>query len=281
MIYHLTTDGPKLCRAIKRDCPLGTKHFEELSLAQESFESSLGAQYGLEGKPKEVAFDELFTRENFDRDRYLAETKQFFDQVSADELEALKGYTATRYGDVNSALYEGKARRKAIAQEVRALDAALEKAPAAPKELWRSLSGRTLPQEFNAKKHKVGEIIHFPGFTSTSETPDALMHIPTDTDYYMSEVPSSEWEHDPNFTYRVTPTTQYTEGAARNVLFKIKAKKAAPVSTLRSVLAEEEWLLPRDTKFRLVAVHRNVNIGDLEHIRFKRARAQVYELEEI
>jgi len=281
MIYHQTQEGPKPCRAKKRACPIGGKHFESLELAQAAYEAELSNEFGFDGKPRELSFGSLFQRPVFDESKYLHETAEFFKNLSEEEIEALKGYTSFRYGELNGALYEGKARKKSIVSDVKALDSALLKAPKAPELLWRSLSGRTLPTEFNNKKHKVGEIIHFSGFTSTSETPDALMHIPNDTSYYMEDVPSDEWETDPNFTYRVVPTKDYTEGPARNVLFKIHAKKAAPVSSLRSVLAEEEWLLPRDSKFRIVAVHRNVNIGELNHLRSNNTRAQVYEIEEV
>lgn len=37
--YHLTPDGPKLCRAVKRACPLGDNpHFTELGEAQHAYE---------------------------------------------------------------------------------------------------------------------------------------------------------------------------------------------------------------------------------------------------
>lgn len=280
-IYHLTEDGPKPCRALKRACPLGGKHFENFEEAQLGYEDSMGLEYGFSDTPLKVNFSELYNQPLFQEGRYLSESKEFFSKLTEDETEALKGYTSVRYGDLNSALYGGRSRKKSIQVEIKALDAALSKSREAPKNLWRSLSGRDLPQNFNAENHQVGEVIHFSGFTSTSETPDALMHIPSDTVFYMAEVPFEDQKTDPTNEYKVLPSKEYTDGRALNAIFKINAKRAAPVSTLRSVLAEQEWLLPRDLNFRITAIYRNVEIGELEGIRSQGTRAQVYEIEEI
>lgn len=279
MRYHLTEAGPKRCVA-KKGCPLKGEHFDSEASAYQAFEA-LQEDYSVLSKNTKKLFQDHFESAAFDEAGYRSKAQSFLQERTTEEIDALKGYVISDYDPINSALYSGKRKNTTVASLVRNLDSALEKAPEAPTTLWRSLSGFDLPKDFIAASHKVGDVIQFKGFVSTSETVDALMHIPSDVSIYMKEHPDDDWPTDPNFKYRVVAPEEYTDGAARNVLLKINAKKAAPVSALRDTVAEQEWLLPRGKKFKVRAIHQNVDISDLENIRNRGTRAQIFELEEV
>jgi hypothetical protein len=281
MTYHLTDDGPKPCKASVRACPLGGEHFEELKDAETAFEAQQPGMASLKRTVPTIAFSELFEQPDFSEDDYRKRSTDFLSELSVDEVQALADYTLSDYADLNEALYKGNSRKKRVKELVTHIDSAMKSAPEAPKNLWRSLSGFDLPQQFIGEGKAVGDVVAMKGYTSTSQTPDALMHIPSDTSFYMREVPEDLQERDDHFIPRLVPSKEYTEGPARNVLLKINTKKAAPVSTLRSTVNEQEWLIPRGKKFRIVAIHRSVDIGELEYIRGRGTRAQVFELEEI
>ena len=195
----------------------------------------------------------------------------------------MKLYTADGYEEINKHLY-GTSKLKGIAQIKKNLDSALQKTPDAPTELWRSVSGGFDYSKELIENAKIGTIIDMPGYLSTSETAHGLMHLPNDTEIYIKETPKDHVQVKPHPTIprlKMTDTPEeYTHGSARNVIFKIKAKKAAPVSTLRHVNAEQEWLIPRGKKFKVINIHRNVEIGELENFR-EGIRSQIIEIEEI
>lgn len=284
MNYHLTDDGPKRCSASKRPCPLGGQHFSNVGEARTAYEVLHTTLMSLKRSTNKVLakkiFDDLFERPDFSEEVYRAKAKEFFDQCSEDETDALRGFANSSYYDINLALYGGKGRKK-VANLIHALDSALLKAPEPPKALWRSLSGFDLPRDFIKEGHEAGETITFKGYMSTSETPDALMHIPNDLAFYMKDTPSDEWVDDPNRMFGVLAGKEYTDGPALNAFFKINAKQAAPVSVMRQTVNEQEWLIPRGKRFRITKIHRNVSVGDLKYLRSSDTRAQIFELDEI
>jgi len=281
MTYHLTDAGPKPCKASVRACPLGGEHFEELKDAETAFEAQQPGMTSLKRNPPMKDFDELFGRGSFDENAYRAIAKAYFSERTTEETEALAEYAMSSYYDINEALYGGMRKKPAIAAWIRHLDSALKEAPTPPKELWRRLRGVDTSGIFIGNGHSEGDVIQLKGYSSTSETADALSYIPSDAEFYMRDVPEEEWERDPKFIYRILPSKEYTEGPARNVILKINAKQAAPVSVTRDTVNEQEWLIPRNKKFRIVKIHPNVNVGKLEHVRNRNTRAQVFELEEI
>jgi hypothetical protein len=282
MTYHLTDDGPKPCTATVRACPLGGEHYQTVAEADGAFEALQPGFIGLKrNNPPLVQFDELFEKKEFDEEAYRAVAKEYFANLSADETEALASYAMSSYYDINEALYNGKRRNKKVAAWVRSIDSALQSAPKPPEEVWRRLRGADTSENFLAEEHKEGDVLKLKGYSSTSETADALSQIPTDVDFYMRDVPSEDWDFDPNFKYTVVPSRKYTEGAARNVIFKLRANSAAPVSVTRSTTNEQEWMIPRGKKFRIVKIHPNVDLAPLKRGGKFSTRAQIFELEEV
>ncbi len=221
----------------------------------------------------QVSFDNIYARPSFDEQRYMNEAQLFISELSNEEKEALKDYVISGYQSMNEALYSGKS----LTNTIKLVDSALAKYKGDhPDILWRSIIGSTARLYDNTK---VGDVIEFKGFTSASETPDALMLIPNDLSIYMNETLSSEWETEGN-SYRVKLPKSFSDKSPSNVLFQIKSKRAAPVSEFRSTLAEEEWLIPRGKQFRVIGIHANVAIGNLNHL-YNGTRARVIELQEI
>ena len=224
--------------------------------------------------PEELKLDE----EKFDDHKYVWECTKFLKTLTPEELESTNRYVQEAYYPINDTLYGNRPSKEEIRQHIKNLDSALSKAPEAPPLLWRSLSGFDLPTLFQSKNHQPGDIIEFKGYTSTSQTPSALMHIPNDLTWYMRETPDEEYEYHPQLKYRVMLPSTYSETPAKNVLFMIKTRKAAPVSVLRGVTAEQEWVLPRGLKFRITKIHENRTLtGSLMR---NNTRATIYEIEE-
>lgn len=267
-MFHMTPRGPERCRATIRECPYGT-----VFISREAAEAS-----DLVDDATEKSFEDIFSWKALDADTYLESSHAYLRPLPETQRFALKEYAHFGYQDLNEALYLKSRLNPQLKMQVKLLDEALAKAPDAPETLWRSLGGYDLPRKFLSASPRVGEILHFPGFTSTSETPDALYAVLSDVDHYMESTPRKEWATDGSF--HVTPSEEFTKGPARNVIFKISARKAAPISTLRTRITEEEWLLPRNTRFVVRAIHRNVRLDALKNIR-RQTRAQVFELEEI
>lgn len=218
--------------------------------------------------------------EHFNELKYIQKATTYLKTLTPEQVKALQGYVIADYNDINSALYGNSKASTETKTSIKHLDAALKNAPQAPPVLWRSLSGFELPKNFNKQNYKPGDVLKFKGFTSTSETPSALMHIPNDMTWYMRETPSDEYQYDPNFKYRVMLPEKYAEERkAQNVLFMIKTRKAAPVSVLRSTTAEQEWLIPRNTEYRITEIHENRTLSGENHR--TSTRATIYVLEEV
>lgn len=225
--------------------------------------------------PSQINMDE----EKFDDMNYIAASTGYLKPLPEKEIKALSHYVQSGYDEINSALYGNTPMSSEIEEYVFHLDSALTKASQAPPVLWRNLSGFNLPTKFLNEKHKVGDTISFPGYLSTSQTPSAIMHMANDTTWYMRETPADELEHDPNFEYRIIPPASYTSAPARNVMFMIKTRTAAPVSVLRGHVAEQEWLVPRGKTFKVTAIHNDrLLTGDSMS---NGTRANVFVLEEI
>jgi len=280
-VFHITPDGVKPCRATKRKCPVSDHHFENVSDAEDAFRDLMGGSFGSKSVA-EKNFHDLFPSEApFNEVRYREKSENFLGKLTDEETEALHLYVHVAYDELNKSLYNEKNLKKSNEVLIHSIDSALTKAPLSPQILWRNLSGRDLPREFLKKNHRVGEIVVFSGFTSTSETADALYGFQTNTDFYMNDTPSDEWETYSDDSWRVKPSEEYTARAAMNMIFRIKTNRAAPVSTLRTTVNEQEWLLPRNGKFRITEIHPNVNIGKLKSAQSHETRAQIFEIEEI
>lgn len=228
---------------------------------------------------KQIPQDFNLDNEKFDETKYIGNCTEYLNQLDKEEITSVNQYVQADYNYINSALYGNTPATAKIKNQIRLLDAALTKAPEAPPVLWRSLSGFELPNKFREQNHQLGDVLEFKGYTSTSETPSALMHIPNDLTWYMRETPDDEWEHDPKMTYKVVLPKGYEDQPAKNVFFMIKTRTAAPVSVLRGTTAEQEWLIPRGKKFRITNIHENKTVSGY-HMR-NGTRATIYEVEEI
>lgn len=217
--------------------------------------------------------------EKFDETKYIGNCTKYLNQLNEEEITTMNKYVQTDYNDINSALYGNTPKTAKINNQIKLLDSALTKAPEAPPLLWRSLSGFNLPNNFREQNHQKGDILQFNGYTSTSETPSALMHIPNDLTWYMKETPNDELERDPHIKYKIVLPEGYQNQPAKNVFFMIKTKTAAPVSVLRGTTAEQEWLIPRGKKFRITNIHESRNVTGY-HMNTG-TRATIYEIEEI
>jgi len=61
--FHLTKDGPKICKANKRECPVGGEHFDHYFSAQDAFEVELQKEFdSLEGIQREEFLAKDFER---------------------------------------------------------------------------------------------------------------------------------------------------------------------------------------------------------------------------
>lgn len=281
--FHVTQKGDvRPCRAKSRPCPLGGEHFTDKSEAEkhaeEKLKQSLAEATLTTKRIKKLAVDSV----KFDEERYMKLSNDFISKLTNSEKEALSYYVVEGYQEINESLYENGNEfpklNKNLKDKIEAIDNALKKYSGAPETLWRNLSGNTLPKNFVAQDHSIGDTLDFHGFSSASETPSAMSGVWNRQTWYMQEVPSHEWEREENSRKIKVPETYMSE-ESNNVIFKIKASSAAPVSMLRGRATEQEFLIPRGRKFRITNIHKNAEItgGNMRSGTF----ANIYEIEEI
>lgn len=140
-------------------------------------------------------------------------------KLTAGEKTAVQHYTGSYYGSINSALRGNQAMSATIADHVKSIDSAIDKAskPPPPELVWRGI-GSSGSSEF-VKGLSAGDVIQMKGFQSTSINPDT----------------AQDW-------------------GGGKTLFEIKPSKGAYVATVSGHPAEKEYLLPHNARYRVRGV---------------------------
>lgn len=201
----------------------------------------------------------------------LAQSKTFQFFLSKEEYSAVESYCEQDYRNINHYLYgDNEHVREDIKRKVATLDGALRKfpKPSEPRQVYRagkpyhegkiqSYEEFDTPEQaaqFYEKEYPVGKVIEFKGFTSTTEDPNCLVDF---------TVPGFD-SHPPSGIMNAGKTReQYNQSFGRsglsNIIYEISTREGAPVSAFGHTYAEKEQeiLLPRNTKFKVKAVHPN------------------------
>lgn len=292
--YHINSEGKTLvCRARTIETCTATKidqldeHYETKEAATKAYEKYLEKSYAHPKsfrKPLNIFCGTFNTDEQeFDEQKYIENSHTFMEALDDDDKQALRSYVRDSYHYVNSELW-GKEPDEStydIKKEVEALDRALVKSTVKPPNtVWRSFGGSDMNKIFHERGYKVGEAVEFKGYTSTTETPGGLSGVLNSLSWYMQESNPDEWETEEN-SYRVIVPEEYAENGAkgRNTILCIRPKSAAPVSMFRGRSTEQEWLMPRGSKFRISEIYENTSLegGNMHPGTY----AHIYVLDEI
>jgi len=287
MQYHLSASGNlKPCEAVKRPCPLGGVHISEESFKNimagtpETFEETKLLKDLAVTQEKEAEKQNFFNRiisapkakrdnlfEDFDSIRgpiqegsdqwreLLSAGLKSSSKMTLKEKLALKRYTFSDYptirdylmtkagkkpvSPVDSRYWTYPAWQEGLEDDISALDSFLSKGqkPAQPRKVYRGLKLQPTeqnPEEWINKNFPVGETVQQHSFLSTSS--DAY-HVAT------------------RFAKPKNPNTF----DPRSVMIEFLTKEGTPLAGEVSTFSEEsEVLLPRDQKFKVHAVHKDV-----------------------
>lgn len=188
----------------------------------------------------------VITGDNMDTS-YQQQADEYVSSLSTEEKKWVESYVNQDYEDINNALWNDQNH-----EGIEALDSALSKAPGIQKTLYRkpAFIGNREDIEEEVSRLKAGETITCKGYSSTSENPNALLPLlhnevrvskvfpPEDTEEFIKE-------HDKTY---------------QNVVYEIVTDKGCPVSPLSHMPQEQEWLLPRNQKFKVVRIYDNVEM---------------------
>jgi hypothetical protein len=184
--------------------------------------------------------------------------------LSKKEEEALNDYLSQEYVPLNRYLHSDE-KDEHYEEKVAVLDSVLAKAVLdEPKVVYRATSpydseGNRVEfssleeaEEYYRKKYPIGSIVEFPGFTSTTEDPNCLCDFIArgwDTASETQKTKTTREEYQ-----RITGTSGLT-----GIIYEFKTSKGASVASFSQTYAdkEQEILLPRGSKFRVVNVHPN------------------------
>lgn len=269
--YHISkNDGQvRICSAkTPQSCtserPEGLQeHYTDKQLAQTAYEKSQQTFTPILSKKKKTQPSMpqriMIDNKEFDEQKYKEKSYNYFNSLTEKERQALDRYRGADYYDINSSLYNNEQQTPAIQESIKNIDSAIEKhTQAPPKVLWRGLAGKELPKMFNDKNHKVGDILEFPGYTSTTETKSGLTAMPKVHQWYIEQVPYKERQKDPKNPYKVLVPEEFKKTVPRNVIFSIKTKQAVPMNSQ----SEQEWLIPRGKKFKITEIHKERYFDD-------------------
>lgn len=183
--------------------------------------------------------------------------------LSEKQIDAIKAYTNQDYENINRLLYAGDSERaeyERLGEEdklhkyeeiIQTLDSVLTSAPqrAEPITLYRSFrppveasqAGQWVQENF-----KEGEVVQFPTYLSTSRVPDAMLPMLSSPSY-------SSWGLEPG-----QEPVLIDDDSLKNTVFEIRTKKGVAVSSVGHMPQEQEELLPRNMKFRVLGVKEGV-----------------------
>jgi hypothetical protein len=207
----------------------------------------------------------------------LAASQMYKMLLTSEEETALAGYCSQDYSEINYFLNNPDEKKPAhVKKSLRLLDSALSKHPPVdkPRQLFRA-SKLQLNQNgykgFNshedvdaymAEHFPVGKEIEFKGYASTTETPHCLVDFCYQGYDNSSERTKARYSRDEYIKFaggtNIVTGEQYDEGLS-NVLYEFKSKNGVPLTDFGQTYAkkEQEVLLPRGSKFKVVGVHTN------------------------
>lgn len=304
--FHINPDGNvKECSATKRICKYGfteQEHFDNKVDAEKEAESILSAQYEIFNKrptrnTENYSTDKRFVFSDsefyFDEVKYRLSSAEFINSLSIEEEQSVKDYVFSAYQSVNESLWNDGFVKSEDKQLDNDLSNALKKYDGEkPKFLYRNLGGPELNKEFLENNYQVGDIIVFPGYSSTSETLSkvsaAAKTLLNELDYFMNN--SSEEEVNEIFSQKKSflDKVNVPKQDVNNVMFKItNVKNAAPVSVARGRVNEQEWLIDKKSSFRIKNINRDVEVFKDEndylnpHPKRQKTFLTVFELEQV
>lgn len=262
--YHISDDGvARICNPVKTGkCKFGDDkpHFDTKAKAQKAYEKEMSSQsvfYQFE-KNKEIKNMKDLIDQPLKSD--LTNLKNFSESVklSANELKAVDYYTTAGYTKINDFLYSSelpiKNKNRSFVSRimhnninsknfdkddllnvVRYLDSSIDKANSYSKIVYRGLQSfngvfNNKPVKDWVNERKIDEDLTFKGFLSSSST--------------------------------VENAFRRTNSSLSSVIFEIKTNKGLDVSHFSYHKNEKEILLPRDMSFKIVGVHKNIDVSN-------------------
>lgn len=179
---------------------------------------------------------------------YLQTSQEWVNGLSTEQRDAVEAYVNQEYSDINEALWKGRGHEK-----TKHLDEALD-VRGEQRLLYRklALNGDRTEVAQQVSKFKVGETITFEGYTSTSQTPNAMIPLLTPPLHDPESLPDD---------LREELDTSY-----RNVVAQIVTDRGAPVSALSHMPQEQEYLLGRGHTFRVLKIQKDVDFTTSENL---------------
>lgn len=192
-----------------------------------------------------AAPNSAITGDQHDVDSYSRLSNDYLSLLSDEEKSAVTDYVNQEYQTVNEQLWAGEETHPILPH----LDAALEKGEAVRLATYRKPAfpqGLTKDEEKELVEHytTVGNVIDIKGYASTSVNSNAMIPL------LNSPVRPNQWTTD--------EWIEQNDKTHKNVVFQIVSDKGRPVSTVSHMPQESEYLLPRNTKWKVVRVVKDV-----------------------
>lgn len=218
---------------------------------------------------------------------------QFF--LTDKELKAIEAYCEQDYAEINRSLHGDLQNiNPSIENKVALIDSALKKypKPRTPRVVYRagkpykdnrvghyeSFDSLEQAEEFYKTEFYVGKIVKFKGFTSTTEDPNCLVDFTTPG--FDSHPPHSDMTREKyNMSFG-------TDGMS-NIIYEIVTHDGVPLSSFGHTYSEKEQeiLLPRDSQYKVKAVHTNKIMNFINRLPFQNKQDKrlvtIIQLEEI
>lgn len=206
---------------------------------------------------------------------HVSLSKSQLAHLSEKQLDSLKAYTNQDYENINRLLYDGEAVRaeheqmgeedklQQYEEHIEILDSVFDSVPerSEPVTLYRSFRPPVEPSQAGQwvqENFKEGEVVQLPTYLSTSRVPDAMLPMLSAPSY-------SSWGLEPG-----QDPVLVDDDSPKNTVFEIRTKKGVAVSSAGHMPQEQEELLPRGMKFRVVGIKEGVTYRSDQSLLFGR-----------
>lgn len=278
--YHIGENGPGVCSASEGKCPFkdddGAElpHYSSIEEAWKVYENQMSHKIF-----SSISKDDLsnlnenswkkfgFKGHNFNRFHDLSDnetlknrldSQKVLSSLTEEEKESITFFSSSAFRDFNRVMYKRKPVDKSKEDEYKSimndLDNAIEKAPRVDKIVYRGLSGTAsmFEEDFVNMENLFSDIDDLDDDELDSFfNNDKVDEYVRDNLNLGSEIEFSGYQ---STSFSPSVASDYATGG---ILFEIKTPQGLNISSISNFSSEEEVLLPRSSRYKVVGVQKD------------------------